>query len=505
LASADPAEAAFDALLNDLASLEDSNRTWLNIATRLLKFCHEFAPSASAWVDDSADPWSAIFDLELRTIADLKEVDPAFFRQPPGQEEKDGAELNSRPLPLSSSATPEHVRALLSLARDELNPERFRDSRMSRAVVARGLAGAIDTLAGSAYLEWFRRQGQVTITKGEPYPVSYHDPRHWLPEHAANTEPDKFPKNDLSFTASLRIATGPLGFTYVLDFDLWDRLSLLGAKDDCVVMSATQPNLDFSDFGFRGTDKTTPPTYSNLGPVNSVQQADRIIRLVDAATAQGAEVVLAPEYSVTESVYTTLVTGLPQSSTVPIVFCAGLVRGPDPAGYMANEGWLLVNTPKISLPYTEHFHAKTRAAKLGTAVERIRPASEVRVFVSEKWSLCVLICVEVLATEIVDQLAKIGTNLILVPAMSEKTTSMAASVSRLCTESQAFVVMANSPALWSAATNASRCEAFFAGPYEGSPSSWCATLADSDRHPGEIATWVFRALQRTVSLHELPR
>jgi hypothetical protein len=126
----------------------------------------------------------------------------------------------------------------------------------------------------------------------------------------------------------------------------------------------------------------------------------------------------------------------------------------------------------------------------------------VRVFVSEEWSLCVLICVEVLATEIVDQLAKIGSNLVLVPAMSARTKSMADKVSDLCTDSQAFVVMANGPADWLGMNPTSRCEAFFAGPYESSPSQWCLTVADPKRDPKLIATWVFSASQQTVSLCE---
>lgn len=441
--------------------------------------------------------------MQARAIVDLKNVDPTFFKLP-GQQDADGAKQASRPIPMSSSATSEHLQALVTAAREELDPEPFRDKQMSRAVVARALAGAIDHLASSAYLEWFRAEGQVTIKKGQPYPVFRHDPRRWLGQHRANTDPANFPDRDLTFTDSLRIATGKLGFTYVLDFGLWARLDLLGAEDDQLVMSAAQPNIDFSELEFRWHGKTTPTTYSNHGPFTKVPQADRIIRLVDTATAQRAQVVLVPEYSVTESVYTALKARLPKSANPPILFCAGLVRDTlAKTGWMENEGWLLVNTPGISLPYSEHFHAKTSAAKVAGAVESIRAASEIRVFVGERWSLCVLICVEVLAKEIIDQLVMIGTNLVLVPAMSEKTTSMAASVGRLCTESQAFVVMANGPAAWPMVAPASRCEAFFAGPYESNPASWCLTLADAGRNSGQIATWVFPVSQRSVSMHQL--
>lgn len=499
----DRAEEAFAALLEDLDASRYSNLTWLDIATRLLKFCHEFAPPASAWADDTADPWRAVFDIAVRTAADLKAVDTAFFRELPAKKDADGGELDSRPVASSSFATPDHVRVLLTVARDELNHQRFQDKLTSRAVVARALADAIDTLAGSTYSEFFRARGQVTITHGEPYPVSHHDPRRWLPQHGANTEPDKFPNRDLSFTASLRIATGTFGYSYVLDFGLWDRLSLLGAEDNRLVMSALQPNLDFSEVDFRWHGTTTPPRYSNHGPQVTVPQVDRIMRLVDEATSQDAEVVLAPEYSVTESAHTDLLREFSLRPTVPVVFCAGLVHDRlATTGYMENMGWLLVSTPEISRGYSEHFHAKTSAAKLNGAVELIQPASEVRIFVSERWSLCVLICVEVLATDIVDQLAKVGANLILVPAMSERTTSMATSVGALCTESQAFVLMANGPADWLGMQRASRCEAFFAGPYENPPSEWCLTLADQNRDPTKIAMGVFRTPQQTASLYQ---
>lgn len=501
----DNAEDAFRAMLLEVASLSDSNRTWLNIATLLLKFCHGYAPSASAWAYDSPDPLREVFDVETRAGIDLQAVDPAFFQPPPGQNNGDGGDLVSRPMASSSLATPEHVQALLDVAWDELNRQSFPDERMSRAIVARGLAGAIDTLAGSTYMAFFTAKGQVTITEGEAYPVSHHDPRPWLGGHGANTDPRNFPERDLASTDSLCIGTGELGYTYVLDFDLWDRLSVLGAKDGCLVISAAQPNLNFYEVEFHWHDKDVPPTYSNHGPKSCVPQADRIKKLVDKATSQGAEVVLLPEYSVDESTYTELVKHFSLSANAPIIFCAGRVRDSSAKpGWVENEGWLFMNTPGISLGLPEHFHAKTSRAKLFGADERILRTSEVRVFVSERWSLCVLICIEVLAKEIIDQLAMIGANLILVPAMSEKTKSMADKVSDLCTDSQAFVAMANGPANWLDLPPAARCEAFFAGPYDTNPSSWYLILDDEGRDPLQIATWVFSASQKDVSLHQLP-
>jgi hypothetical protein len=120
----------------------------------------------------------------------------------------------------------------------------------------------------------------------------------------------------------------------------------------------------------------------------------------------------------------------------------------------------------------------------------------------------VLICLEALSDEIINQLADIGTNLVLVPAMSAKTASMVGVVSALCARSQAFIVMANGPRSWSFSQlpvdDPSRCEAFFAGPYEGWPSSWCLPSGGGQRRPDRIALWLFRAAKRAVSKRFFP-
>jgi hypothetical protein len=510
VAEVDDAIAAFDALLDELTALEDSNPRWLDIAARLLTFCHKFAPPPDAWRLPQFEPWSTILQLEVRVADELLAIDRAASRV------------------VSSFATRDHVQALCDAAKRELNPAPFRDAQLSRAVVARALAGAIDNTYGATYVEWFKSCDAVTITEGKPYPVCSHDPKPWLNGHGANTKPENQPSRELEGTPRLRIATGPLRFNFVLDFKFWGQLSLLGSRKGLAI-AAAQPNLDPSEFDVRFPPAAATGTYENRGPKDVAQQVDRIMRLVDEAMAQDAEVVLVPEYAASEAVHTALVQRFETSATVPIVFCAGMARGPD-SGYINNEAWLLVTTPGIEPVSSAHFHAKTFRAKLvfrkaeaelvlGKAQaelmfgkdkdkvvleERIHIASEVRVFVSQQWSLSVLICLEAMAGEIIEQLALIGTNLLLIPAMSEKTANMVGTISRLGYESQAFVAMVNGPASWPGATTASRCEAFFGGPYADAPSSWTAPLAGATRPADEIATWVFRASQQDVTSYPLP-
>lgn len=494
-----------------MTALEGENPRWLDIAALLLTFCHDFAPPPDAWRLLQFEPWSTILRIEVSVGDELLAIDRAAGRV------------------VSSCAPRDHLRVLCDAAKRELNPAPFRDAQLSRAVVARALAGAIDNTYGETYLEWFKIFDEVTITKGKPYPVCSHDPKPWLNGHGANTKPENQPSRDLEGTPRLRIATGPLRFKFVLDFKFWGQLNLLGSRNGLAI-AAVRPNLDPSEFDVRFPPAAARFTYENRGPKDVAQQVDRIMRLVDEATAQDADVVLVPEYAVSEAVRIALVQRLKTSATVPIVFCAGMARGPD-SGYINNEAWLLVTTPGIKPVSSAHFHAKTFRAKLVwrkaeaepllgkvqtelnlgkdkdkvVLEERISIASEVRVFVSQQWSLSVLICIEAMAREIIEQLALIGTNLLLVPAMSEKTADMVDTINRLCFDSQAFVAMANGPASWPGATTASRCEAFFGGPYAATPSSWTAPLAVETRRADEIAAWVFKAAQQTVTSHPLPK
>ena len=132
--------------------------------------------------------------------------------------------------------------------------------------MARALADAIDTLAGSTYSEFFRARGQVTSPTASPIPSA----TMTLAAGCRNTAPTLSLTNSRIVTSvsPLRCALRPAhsGYSYVLDFGLWDRLSLLGAEDNRLVMSALQPNLDFSEVDFRWHGTTTPPRYSNHRP-----------------------------------------------------------------------------------------------------------------------------------------------------------------------------------------------------------------------------------------------
>jgi hypothetical protein len=509
-------EIAWTMMFETLISMEDIDATWLAIATELLSFCAQFPPSAEIWGRPPAgEPWGTILAIEASATSVLKAVDPELFANLDDEDADDTDAL--------SYATPEHIEALHQYAEIELSDGPFLNRRLSLVAVARALAGAIDNLVGNTYIEWFKNLGEVKLEEGRPYPTNSHDPRPWLDRQESNSNPANSPGRDLSWTHRLRIA-GASHVNYVIDFDMWNRLGPIGA-DHGFVAAVAQPNHHLGEFDIRWHNDD-PRSYANHGPQNHDEQTARISRLVETATAAGAEVVLLPEYSLTEKVRNDLLASVSKHATRPLLLCSGISTG---AGdhYVANEAWSLVVTPGIDRSYSPKSPEKIYGAKVNGYDERIYAASEVRIYMSDNWTIAPLICRDAMDDAILNQLAVLGTNLLLVPAMSEKTATMVGAVSALCHKSQAFIALANGPAEWTypdppaALSSASgvfpqtfprpvdapatppdeptRYEGFFAGPYGSHPYGFPVPPRGGGRREGELGLWLFAASEKSIT------
>lgn len=487
-------DAAFRELFDDIVEMSALDATWLRIAGRILGFCSEYAPAPEVVAGlPGGQPEGEVLAVEALALAALAAADADLAS---ALADFDGGGFRG---PLSFAS--ESVRwAICEIAQREADSPAFGDRRLGLVVIARALAGAVDELAGHTFLPWFRAQGEVTLTEGQPYPVRHHDPRPWLGLHGANSDPANTPDGDFAHTGRLRIATR-LPFKCVIDFDWWNRMSALGSEGRLIV-AAAQPNTWLNEFRL-DFDEGPPRSYVNLGPADVERQALRISVLAEHAYALSADVLLLPEYSLSEAVHTELLTLNKDGTWLrPMIICAGAVDDVDDE-YVNNHGKLIVNSPGMEHDYSADTPSKSHQAPIGGAIERIRRGSEVRVYTGERWTMCVLICRDAIDNAVVEQLARIGANLLLVPALSPRTATLVDSATVLCHRSQAFVVIANGPARWGSEAlqerPAQRLEAVFAGPYDESPNHVGVTSTTEVVTGGGQTVWAFDFAKRIVT------
>jgi hypothetical protein len=460
--------------------LRDLDATWLIVASEFLRFAEENMPPASSWVglasgqpDGHVALVSAVAQAALTTIT---------------REVSEGSKL--------SFATEEEREALRSVALAQLAGAAF-DRAMNEATTAIGIAEAIDDLTGHTFMPWYKGEGELTVCGGVVYPIREHDPRGWLGENSANTRPRHLPsrQRQLSSTSRLQVASKDIeAFSYVLDFYSWDILSDLGAHED-LIAAVGQTNAHLDEFNIELAEEPVP-TYANHGPDNHESHAGLVRELISASGAANAEILLLPEYGLASASRDLVVNQLSSIDKIPRLVVSGVSSGADDEGYIINDAMMIVATAADGVSRVINLPPKLYPAEVEGLTERIRRGSEIRVFLTERWTIATLICFDAMDAQIIDQLAAFGVNLLLVPAMSEKTAAIIGSAITLCHRSQAFVVVATGPARWESARMEitsppeERSEAVFAGPYATSPDPTAASSAADGC--GRINLWTFR-------------
>jgi hypothetical protein len=471
---------ALRVLLDGVVELPDLTATWLSIATELLRFAAAHMPSSSSWEGLApGEPEDTLIVVSAAAQAALT-VDAE---------------------PQLSHATKHDRATLRTVGLQQLADAPFH-ADLNEATVALGLADAIDSLVGHTFLPWFKDEGEVVVGEGTVYPVREHDPRRWLGDNPANTQPSHFPTRELMSTARLRVATAEaVEFRYILDFKSWDILSDLGASKE-LVAAVGQPNGDLDEFQIELSD-VPPPTYANHGPTEHGSHAHFVGQLI--AGAAGAEILVLPEYGLASASRDLLIAWLTDNGTAPRLVISGVSSGTDDDGYIVNDAVMVVTTPAGGVSRVINLPRKIFPAQVGGYKERIRHGSEVRVFLTESWTMATLICFDSMNAEIISQLADFGVNLLFVVALSEKSAAIVGSATSLCHRSQAFVVIATGPARWVSATmgidapDELRSEAVFAGPYAATDGAQ-VTMSESDAHVVDRPNlWKFNYTKRVLT------
>lgn len=480
-------ESAFTRLLDGIAALRDLDATWLSIASELLRFAAGNMPRASSWAGlTPGQPEGAVIVASAAAQSALAAM---------STEASEDSRL--------SFAT-EKERQMLRVVALALIAEAPFDQTMNEATTALGLAEAIDVLTGHTFMPWFKGEGELTVGAGVVYPIREHDPRGWLGGNSANTRPSHMPSRRLSSTARLQVASKDVeAFSYVLDFYSWDVLSDLGANED-LIAAVGQTNAHLDEFHIEFAAEPVP-TYANHGPADHESHASLVSELISASGAADAEILLLPEYGLASTSKDLVVNQLSSIDKVPRLVISGVSSGTDDEGYIINDAIMIVTTAADGVSRVMSLPPKISPAKVEGLTEHIRRGSEVRVFLTGRWTIAILICFDAMDAQIIDQLAALGVNLLLVPALSEKTASIIGSATSLCHRSQAFVVVATGPARWESAKLAitsppeERSEAVFAGPYATSPDPMAASSTPDKGGRGRTNLWTFRYPTRELT------
>lgn len=513
--------------IRTFASNEDAlERTWLDLACRLLRLCRQNQPSPDKWELLGGEPdvtiTAAYTSVRAALVAVLAEHDELGT----GDGLADPADEYTSRLSFASDAQIDAfasaVEAELDRAGDAWHAAGGDDDFLALAV-ARGAADAVDSLFGHTFIQPFRDEGEVRLVPGEPYPVVPHNPAGYVDEFGPNTNPANLPSRDLAHTRRLRMAiSAESSLQYVLAFEHWNLLAPLRDADH-LVLAVGQPNLSLAEFDIDRDEETN--LYFNNGPKDSEAQAATVLEVIEAAGQRDVDILVLPEYTLDWHARHLIEVGLDELSARPQVVVAGFVEHSGPDKFVEDRAWLGVLGRPPMPAKSATLARKTSNAPVDGVSEGIRLGSEVRFLVTREWTLAIPICLDALSLEMWQRAAAVGANLVLIPAMSAKTTSMLQAAGSMRASSQAFIALSNGPAHWVQSAEAIpdgrggavaplRVEGAFGGPYGHADADWtllparegvAGTETYPEPEPLDVGLWIFDSSTREVEWVSIKR
>ena len=200
------------------------------------------------------------------------------------------------------------------------------------------------------------------------------------------------------------------------------------------------------------------------GPRDPDAQVAAVRTVLRLAAEDRVDVLLLPEYALGVDSRQEVVDELTDLAWRPTLVVGGSARVVVTDAAAKNQGvlWMPQGTP-LTLTKAHQARICEHAEDVSTS------GAEFRVLISGDWAVCTLICADALSTTLLRLLEDVGVNLLLVIAMSEKTTSMVGNWSSLVVGAQAFAALANGPATWGPPVEG-RATAAFQGPYAAGPA-----------------------------------
>lgn len=322
-------------------------------------------------------------------------------------------------------------------------------------VVARALAELIDDRYFLGFTESFRRRSPYQPGVGDPIPLDSPDLRR-VTDLPATSPPWRL-ANRLDETRHVRLAGGwAAQFQVIFDYSHADLLTGIIGPDTVIATCHPNRGLDEFDVPVDAAGLTFP-----VRPVDLQRQRHDIDRLIRAAVAAGASIIVLPELCVTAELAAQL-----QAWTCrpdgPKLLVAGSYHHEDPHVAVEGSGHSQPRRRNTAIAFLRDWPAPMIHDKHSPADspvnEDIQPSGwpELRVHVSDDgWHLVIAICRDLLNPHAVHALTEAGVNAAFVPAMSETMVAFGGPVAQMVGAGQAFVALANNPADFSTPADAS--------------------------------------------------
>ncbi|TVR65531.1 MAG: hypothetical protein EA420_02875 [Candidatus Competibacteraceae bacterium] len=392
------------------------------LAGILLRFCRDHAEAVRAAHDSAAA--AALLHREEHAAS-------VWFRN-----EVDDDRLD--PLELAAIAT--RLRRISATAEIDL------DATVAAVVAARAVATGLDDALGYRFAGLFRRRGKTRLREGDPCPVVRPD---WpvLLKGNLGTHPARrgYPLSELLW---LRL-TPPLHRGHQIDLECtwsdplarFDRHSRIGVAIPWAGLEA----LDFT------LDPASPQPSFSVRLRDSDQRWPVIEGLLRQAAEQGIDVLVLPELSVDADWVDRAEQWLQAHPQSPSVVVLGSFHD-QRQGRRRNICTTLAPGSRLHEHYK--FNAfEWRPPDPATGAETVyrediatTPAT-ITIHLGRHWSLTTLICKDFIEPGVDHLLEELRVGLVLIPACSETTEPFLHNASRLASNAQAVVVVANLTAI----------------------------------------------------------
>ena len=286
-------------------------------------------------------------------------------------------------------------------------------------------------------------RGRYRPQPGDLYPVS-DVPMTNIPNgFQASSRPARLTAPLADEFPHVRQHANPPGFGVIFDFGLAVDIDAVGSALSEVV--TLHPNCTLADFSFPISQLVFPVTLKD--PARQWGSIEAL--LVTAGAGRLPQLLVLPELTTDESILAALQRWLDERPAEIVMIVAGSTHVVLDGRQSNISTTLLPQVPIGRISQAKMNAFEEGLGSCGLTKEGIDTSEpELIVYAGEQFRFAVLICKDGLDAAGVAALARLGVNIIAIPAMSAKTAVFSARAGTLVADTQGFVIAANGPLEW---------------------------------------------------------